>query len=355
MKSIRMLAVILVVLCVAGVASAQDYAKLSRLLSQAQGNYVGSEACGVCHQAIHDWWFGSGHAHKLRSPEEARGAGFPQPDGITWDEIWKVIGGHGWKARFIKKDGYIYTTGGKNQFNLATKNWSDYHKDEVKPYKCGPCHMTNYSSSGNQDFRPGAVGTWTFDSIQCEECHGAGKDHVFGGGDKTKITVDRTAAQCGKCHHRGDDDNVVIAKGGFIRHHEQYNEFLKSGHSSTLTCVSCHDPHKTSGNSIKLSCEDCHSDVEAVYKGSKMQLAGVSCEDCHMPEMTKSAVSTRKWVGDVKTHLFKFNLDSSAQPFNASGSAANGYVTSEFGCLVCHYDRDKAWAASYKGVIHSVR
>lgn len=354
MKMKRTLLIVLVIACFAGISSAQDFSKLAVFISQARGNYVGSAACGVCHQQIYDWWFGSGHAHKLRSVEEARGAGIPHPDGITWDEIWKVIGGHGWKARFIKKDGYIFTAGGKNQFNLATKNWSDYHKDATVPYKCGPCHMTNYTATGHQDFKPGAIGQWTFDNVHCEECHGPGKQHILTGGSTAEIKIDNTAAGCGKCHYR-TDPAIIPASGGFIRHHEQYNEFLKSDHDPKLTCATCHDPHKTGASSVKITCEDCHADVQAMYKDSAMGTAGVKCIDCHMPYMTKSAVSEYRWVGDVRTHLFKINLAADAQPFKNNGGEATGILTSEFTCLVCHYDRDKAWAAGYKGVIHSIK
>jgi hypothetical protein len=74
-----------------------------------------------------------------------------------------------------------------------------------------------------------------------------------------------------------------------------------------------------------------------------------------MPLMTKSAISLQKWVGDTHTHLFVINLDADAEPFTSDGKEANGYVTSEFACLVCHYDRDKSWAASYKGIIHNLK
>ena len=354
MKTTKILLVLLAVILVTSSLAAQDYTKLATYLNQAKGDYVGAASCSVCHLEIYDWWFGSGHAHKLRSADEARGAGIPHPDGITWDEIWKVIGGHGWKARFIKQDGYIYTAGGKNQFNLATKAWSDYHKDETTPYKCGPCHMTNYSPNGNQDYKPGAIGTWTFDSIECEECHGPGKQHILTGGSTAEITVDRTSSMCGDCHFR-TDPNIIPASGGFIKHHEQYNEILKSGHGEKLTCNTCHDPHKTSGTSIKITCEDCHADVLAVYKDSSMAQAGIKCVDCHMAYMTKSAVSEYRWRGDVKTHIFKIDVSANAQAFNATGSEATGIMTSEFTCLVCHYDRDKAWAAGYKGSVHGIR
>lgn len=354
MRALKTILVALLVLVASNQLVAQDYGKLSKFISQAKGDYVGSESCGVCHAQIHDWWFGSGHAHKLRDAEEARGAGVPPPDSVSWDDIKWVIGGFNWKARFIGNDGYIITKGGMNQFNLANRGWTDYHPDETKKYDCGPCHMTNYKETGRQEFLPGVVGRWTFPSVHCEECHGPGKQHILTGGSSAEITVDKSTAGCGKCHYR-TDPAIIPASGGFIRHHEQYNEILKSNHGKQLNCVTCHDPHKTGSSSIKITCADCHADVAGVYEGSHMGEAGVTCEDCHMPLMTKSAISLKKWVGDVKTHMFKINLNAGAKPFTSDGAEANGYVTSEFACLVCHYDRDKTWAAGYKGVIHGLR
>ncbi|KPK40464.1 MAG: hypothetical protein AMJ65_10570 [Phycisphaerae bacterium SG8_4] len=52
--------------------------------------------------------------------------------------------------------------------------------------------------------------------------------------------MDRDPAQCGKCHYRGAAQ-AVKASGGFIEHHEQYEESFQSNHLA-LDCLDCHDP-----------------------------------------------------------------------------------------------------------------
>ncbi|MFQ5903825.1 MAG: hypothetical protein ACE5JO_09050, partial [Candidatus Binatia bacterium] len=107
----------------------------------AKKGYVGPQKCAQCHLAIYDGYRATGHPYKLRPVEEARLAGLPVPEGYTWDDISYVIGGFRWKSRYVGKDGYIITmTGknrdvkGKNQYNLATGTWSNYHPGEKKPY-----------------------------------------------------------------------------------------------------------------------------------------------------------------------------------------------------------------------------
>lgn len=320
--------------------------------------YVGPQRCAECHLGTYNDYRGMAHPYKLRPVEEARIAGLPLPDGYTWDDITYVIGGRRWKSRYIDKDGYIITmTGknrdvkGKNQYNLADGSWTDYNPGEKLPYNCGPCHMSAYSKEGHQDGLEGIIGTWAFPGITCEECHGPGKTHVDAKG-RGKIKVDKSSAACGKCHIRGDK-NKIPASGGFIQHHEQYNELLASPHK-TMECVECHNPHKPLQSAIKAECSSCHGDVAKGYKGSKMEKVGKTCEDCHMPKATKSAVTTAKWQGDVKTHLFKINTDPKAKMFTDDGKFARGYLTLEFSCLKCHLDRSTEWAAQYAKKAHTI-
>ncbi len=187
--------------------------------------------------------------------------------------------------------------------------------------------------------------------MQCGACHGPGDEHAASGG-KTPLVVERESKLCGRCHIRGKADTIP-ARGGFIRHHEQYNELLASPHKQ-LGCVTCHDPHKRAKFAIKVACKGCHQKSAREFAGSDMDLKGVKCEDCHMPEATKSAVAFGKYKGDVKTHLFKINLDPDAQMFTKDGKLAKGYLTVEYACLNCHGEKDRAWALATAKGVHSL-
>ena len=370
---------LLVVFSVQQVCAAKDYVigehKVPVTKPDPASTYVGSEECKMCHSNEFDGWKTSGHPYKLNTPEEIQAFDsptIPVLDGYTYDDIYLVIGGWGWKARFIGLDGYIITntgankdTAGSNQYNIATGDWVDYHPGEANlKFTCGNCHTTGYSEEGNQDNKAGLSGTWEEKSVGCEACHGPGSVHVeAGGGIGVGIIKDDSAAMCGACHTRGDDDTKIQSGGGFIKHHEQYPELLNSPHKE-LNCVSCHDPHKgthlgqtnpTQGAGIIKTCEQCHSEQNTGFMGSVMQKAGVMCIDCHMPMVTKSAgVTAAPYKADTKTHLFKINTDPAAEMFNTEGNLANGYLTLGFACLGCHTDEDAEWAGMNVENIHEL-
>jgi hypothetical protein len=305
-------------------------------------DYEGPEYCAQCHEENYNDWKVSGHPYKLMKSEMARNRPIPLPEGLTWDDVTYVIGGYKWKSRYLDDEGYIYTPAdGKNQYNNLTGEWSDYHAGEVKPYNCGACHTTAWIAdedadtdgdlSDNQDGLPGIHGTFFAGGIQCEECHGPGFD---------SMEIDDSAAACGECHVRGDIDTIP-ASGGFIRHHEQYNEHLAGPHASR-DCVDCHNPHKKSEFSIVTECETCHGGVADSYAKTSMYDYGVECEDCHMPFATKSAQALGPNQGDVKTHIFYINTDPTASMFTEDGgfvaldADGKGAVTMDFACQRCH-------------------
>jgi len=326
--------------------------------------FVGSQTCAACHQEIYDTFRTTGHPVKLRTAAEARAAGLPKPDYVKWDDILFVIGGFRWKSRYVNQEGYIITGSpdgriqGRNQFNLETSQWVNYNAGVKQlKYDCGECHNTGYTPLGNQLHKPGLVGSWAFNGVQCEACHGRGAVHVRSP-SKANIQINRSAALCGQCHRRGTDMGVIPATGtGFIDHREQFNEFAATKHNQAgLSCVTCHDPHRRA-RQIKATgtCEACHTANATAFRGSRHQRAGVACTSCHMPNVGRSAVTRGRWDGDDPTHLWKINGDPAASMFTPDNRfVAGNAVTLEYACLRCHNDRTKAWAAGYVRGIHTL-
>lgn len=388
--------------------------------------YVGASSCTQCHQDIAAWHRVHGHAHKLtrieggppQFPAEGLRAGIPSPpDGFDWSDISYVIGGYTKKGRFIDQDGYVLTDGVEGvhtQWNLdfppngTTAGFVAYEASATAPkpyaFSCFECHTTG-AMRQDEDFpqfeenRPGFIGTWEEPGIQCEACHGPGGGHFSTAGsqvniDRSRIFVDPTgASSCNQCHNRPFDSQtgVIPAAGGFIQHHEQYNELQASGGHASLTCTTCHDPHRSvtydRTNAIRNECIACHSDMNMARHAGKAYTSAsgytevLSCESCHMTYATKSGSSAlmdsfdaadgsllgQGRIGDTRTHIFRINTnpvdytamfseDGSQVARDAEGMAA---VTVDFVCLRCHNGQGSVFglsverAAEIAGEIHS--
>ncbi|MDM8529221.1 multiheme c-type cytochrome [Anaerolineales bacterium HSG24] len=316
--------------------------------------FVGTKSCGEegCHVDTYDSFMKTGHPYKLNKVVDSQPPEYPYseitdpPEGYTWDDITYVIGGYGWKARFLDKDGYIITgdEDATTQYNLYNEdldlgdNWVGYHAGEENvPYDCGPCHTTNYQPDGHQDDLPGITGTWSETGVQCEECHGPGSQHNE---DPylVKMKIDRDSEQCGQCHIRGDVESIN-ASGGFIKHHEQYEELFESK-KRLMRCVDCHNPHETvknaNGLGIRTSCKNCHFEEERFQKITDREHA--NCIDCHMPRISKNAVGdVDRYTGDLRTHLMGINPFETVQ-FDEEGATSQPYLALDFACKSCHYE-----------------
>ncbi len=305
----------------------------------------------------------SGHPWKLNPVIDGQPPDYPftelpeLPEGYTWDDISYVIGGYNWKARFINQEGYIITdapgqsgnTDYVSQYNFANPvvgneaGWVGYHAgDENVPYNCGTCHTTGYRPEGHQDDLPGLIGTWSEPGVRCEACHGPGSLHAanpYG----VSLKVDRSSELCGECHIRGSVESVD-ASGGFIKHHEQYEELFQSKHL-TINCVTCHDPHsgviqlrKAGVQTTRTQCENCHSDKAENQNSEVHPALGVTCIDCHMPRVSKSAVgNAEKFTGDLRTHLMAIDPYQVGQ-FTEDGSASLSQLSLDFACRHCHVE-----------------
>ncbi|MBC8507709.1 MAG: hypothetical protein H8D34_22820 [Chloroflexi bacterium] len=334
--------------------------------------YVKSATCSGCHEEIYSVFMMSGHPFKLNKVVDGQPPEYPftevteLPEGYTWDDISYVIGGYNWKARFIDKEGYIITglpgtrgdgnTEYVSQYNFANPvvgneaGWVGYHPGEERPYSCGTCHTTGYSAwppDAHQDDMPGMVGTWSEGGIQCEACHGPGSLHAADP-HGVSMEIERSFALCGECHIRGSSE-AVDASGGFIKHHEQYEELFQSKHI-TIDCVTCHDPHagvvalrnaEEGTPTTRTSCENCHFD-QAKYQDSQIHPLAADCIDCHMPRVTKSAVGNAEmFTGDIRTHLMAIDSTQIGQ-FSEDGSKALSQLGLDFACRSCHVDGGSA-------------
>lgn len=315
-------------------------------------SFIGAQACAECHEEIYDVFMRSGHPFKLNKVVDGQPPEYPftdlvgPPEGYTWDDISYVIGGYNWKARFIDQDGFIIT-GDENattQYNFYNPeldmgdNWVPYHAGEEKPYDCGACHTTGYSPEGNQDGRPGLIGTWAEGGIQCEECHGPGSQHAQHP-MSFEMNIDRDSAACGDCHFRGVVEELD-ASGGLIRHHEQYEELFQSKHA-TIDCVQCHDPHvgviqlreTDAPQTTRIQCENCHFQEAENFN---IEFHPTECIECHMPRVTKSALGDpERYTGDIRTHLMAIDPEQIGQ-FNQDESQSLSQLGLDFACRHCH-------------------
>ena len=344
--------------------------------------YAGSETCKTCHGDIYDTFIKTGHPHKITKIDgappvfpEGTSPGVPNPPADkTWNDISYIIGGFGWKARFMDSEGYILTGDSIRQYNLAKSylgleaHWIGYDPKEAprKPYTCGSCHTTGWVATGengpHQDSLPGIYGTWVEPGVRCEACHGPAKDHTL---DPTNVKPPKTE-NCADCHIRGDVNQIDATGGTMVKHHEQYEELIASPHKS-FKCGTCHEPHKSTIYDMggfkgeDQTCKTCHSSMEIKIA----DMADLKCYTCHMPLAGKSADAITinykggtVGKGDLHSHIFRITKDTTWQFITDDGkyvrkdADGKAYLTMDFACLTCHTDESMSWAAANAEAVH---
>jgi DmsE family decaheme c-type cytochrome len=163
----------------------------------------------------------------------------------------------------------------------------------------------------------------------CEACHGPGKAHVEGGGDKTKIfsfknaSASESSARCLGCHEYGPE----------------HANFGRSAHlQNNVGCIDCHDTHHAKESQYLMKenqpqlCYGCHLEVKQQFVRTfhhRVNEGLVKCSDCHNPHGGFNARQIRTTSAD-DTVCFKCHTDK-AGPF-----VFEHPVVKTEGCSACH-------------------
>jgi len=190
------------------------------------------------------------------------------------------------------------------------------HEDIFKNFETTPHWKTTYTKKGPE---------WQ----GCEACHGPGKAHVEGGGDKTKIFTFKDAdaseisKRCLSCHVYG----------------EEHSNFARQAHNiNNVSCIDCHSPHHAKEKEHLLVekqpqlCYSCHGEVKADFSKPfhhRVNEGLIKCTDCHNEH------------GGFLTHQLRSTASQDVVCFKCHADKAGPFVYEHQpvkveGCVICH-------------------
>ena len=162
----------------------------------------------------------------------------------------------------------------------------------------------------------------------CEACHGPGKEHVDGGGDKTKIftfkdaTPQQTSARCLRCH----------------QYNEEHGNYERSMHlANGVACIDCHSPHYAKESQFLMKakapelCYTCHQDIRAQFARPfhhRVPEGLLQCNDCHNPH------------GGYRPKQLRTNASGDEVCYKCHSEKQGPFVYQHEakieGCMICH-------------------
>jgi tetratricopeptide (TPR) repeat protein len=191
--------------------------------------------------------------------------------------------------------------------------------------RCLECHNTwfeHVAGTENQYQRHNFIL-----GVTCEKCHGPGREHVAfhqshpeaRSGHAVvhpgRLTRDRQMDLCAQCHsnalwHRGPafsyrpgEPLESYYKTATIQYQENDHvadqvKYLRQSKcfqkSDTLTCITCHNPHRPEGpantSSVQRSCLKCHRPADCAEQDRLPAAVRGDCVGCHMPRFTRIQV-----------------------------------------------------------------
>ena len=149
---------------------------------------------------------------------------------------------------------------------------------------CRACHAELWAGfTGNAHFRSVASGKEPPERTGCEGCHGPGRDHIRGAGDRSKIRV------------FGELEPAAVIEACLECHADDFprSQIRRSSHTlAGVPCTSCHSIHSSPETQYLLArtqrdvCYGCHPGVRAQFAmpfKHRVNEGSVKCTDCHNP------------------------------------------------------------------------
>ncbi len=313
-----------------------------------QPTYVGTKECASCHRSLARDHAETNHALALQevgrkqeeiiadfsTGEDVRMTQFPDEDAprpFTADDIAYVVGAGVHVQRYlyeIDRNEYIVLPA---EWNVADQKWqrldlgAEWTLDNYGfTQKCAGCHTTGLDVER---------GRWKDDGVQCEDCHGPASNHVNLAQDASRNPSDQELADiraaiyrgadpqvCGACHSQGENPDGLPYPVGYTpganlsdfftlvptdsgdhwwltghgsQQNMQYNEWLTSTHSTSLTdmqasdyaadkCLACHsqDARQVAGEIAQVEAGDRDgAPLDPVTLADAQW--GVTCTTCH--------------------------------------------------------------------------
>ncbi|BDG62030.1 ammonia-forming cytochrome c nitrite reductase subunit c552 [Caldinitratiruptor microaerophilus] len=273
--------------------------------------YVGSAACMGCHPDEYASWSRTGHAQMLKpvfkpSDLPADPAKAPPELRAQLDRALYVVAGQRFIGRSPSGE-YVYLG---VVYDPAAKTYKPYARaGESWEKSCAGCHSVGWNP---------ASGRFAEAGIGCESCHGPGRDHILGKGDRSKIVVSSSSDTCGACHVAGSmpdgtrwpvgwKPGMALTQTGFqvkavdpkgpppdpALHLRQYAPLQASAHATAVESL-------VASGHAQDSCYRCHSTEArlAAERGAKVNTAGlhdgITCVACHDPHASRHEAQLRE-------------------------------------------------------------